>query len=284
MTTPPPLKSPSPFATRRWWRFAAIALATGLLVAAIAAIDWFALVQPLQAAVYWLEERYRSLFPEEQALPAHLLLLLAFGGGLIASISPCVLSLLPVNLTYIGTREIVSRRDALTKAGGFALGVIVTFSLLGLFSSFGAAVLVNYRGYVLVAVGSFALLMALVLLQVVRLPLPQFQGRMAIAGPFGVGLAFALAGSPCTSPLLFAVLAAAATQSPALSTLTMASYAVGYVLVIFLASLFAGLAKQTRGLLRHATAITRVSSLFLLVLGSYYLVDGARWLLRAWQL
>lgn len=285
MTAPPPLDSPSRWTVRRWRRFAAIALATGLLVVAIAAIDWFAIMQPLQAAVYWLEERYRSLFPEEQALPAHLLLLLAFGGGLIASISPCVLSLLPVNLTYIGTREIASRRDALTKAGGFALGVIVTFSLLGLFSSFGAAVLVNYRGYVLVAVGSFALLMALVLLQVVRLPLPQFQGRMAIAGPFGVGLAFALAGSPCTSPLLFAVLAAAAaTQSPALSTLTMASYAVGYVLIIFLASLFAGLAKQTRGLLRHATAITRVSSLFLLVLGSYYLVDGARWLLRAWQL
>ncbi len=275
---------PTPLtASRRWLRIAAFFLAALLLAWAIAAINWLELLQPLQTTVLWLEARYRDLFPRDQTLPPPLLLLLAFGGGLIASISPCVLSLLPVNLSYIGTQAIASRRDAWFKASGFALGVIVTFSLLGLVSSFAAAVLVSYRGYVLVAVGSFALLMALVLLGVVRLPLPSGGGRWAIAGPFGVGLAFALAGSPCSSPLLFAVLAAAATQSPLLSTLTMACYAVGYSLVLFLASLFAGLAKQTRGLLRQATLIVHLSSLLLLALGSYYIVDGLRWLLSAWQ-
>ncbi len=269
---------------RRWWPASLLALGTLLLVVAIASINWLELVQPLQNAAYALEERYRSLFPDEQTLPPHLLLLVAFGGGLIASISPCVLSLLPVNLSYIGTRQIASRREALVKASGFALGVIVTFSLLGLFSSFAAAVLVNYRGYVLVAVGVLALLMALCLLELIRLPVPQLAPKAAIAGPFGVGLAFALAGSPCSSPLLFAVLAAAAaTQSPLLSTLTMACYAVGYALVLFLASLFTGLAKQTRGLLARAQTISRVSSLFLLALGGYYIVDGAQWVVRSWQ-
>ncbi|NJL01773.1 MAG: cytochrome c biogenesis protein CcdA [Spirulinaceae cyanobacterium RM2_2_10] len=269
---------------RRWWHAGLVAGVTLLLLVVIAQVNWLELVQPLEANAFRLEDRYRHLFPDQQALPVHLLLLLAFGGGLIASISPCVLSLLPVNLTYIGTREITSRRDALLKASGFALGVMVTFCSLGLFAAFAATVFVSHRGYVLIAVGSFALLMALVLLGIVRLPVLSVSPRWAIAGPFGVGLAFALASSPCSSPLLFTVLAmAAATQSPLLSVLTMASYAVGYALLIFLASLGTGLAKRTRILLRHSTTIVRLSSLLLLVLGGYYIVDGTRWLLSAWQ-
>jgi cytochrome c-type biogenesis protein len=47
------------------------------------------------------------------------LLPLAFAGGLISSLSPCQLSLLGVNLSYIGTREFTSRKDALIKAIAF---------------------------------------------------------------------------------------------------------------------------------------------------------------------
>jgi len=70
---------------------------------------------------------------------------------------------------------------------------------------------------------------------------------------------------------------AAEQGSPLYSTLTMVSYALGYSMVIFLASLFAGIVKQTRGLLQHSPAIARISSIILIVLGGYYLIDGASW-------
>jgi cytochrome c-type biogenesis protein len=54
------------------------------------------------------------------------------------------------------------------------------------------------------------------------------------AGSYGVGLTFALVSSPCASPVLFAVLAAAAaTGSQILGTLTMVSYALGYTMLIY---------------------------------------------------
>lgn len=101
-----------------------------------------------------------------------------------------------------------------------------------------------------------------------------------LKGPYGVGLTFGLVSSPCTSPVMFSVLAAgAATGSQVLSTLAMVSYALGYTAIIFLASLFTGLAKQTRQLLRHAETISRFAGGLLLLVGGFYLVDGGRWVI-----
>jgi cytochrome c-type biogenesis protein len=73
--------------------------------------------------------------------------------------------------------------------------------------------------------------------------------------------------------------AAAATGSQILGTLTMVSYALGYTILIFLASLFTGLAKQSKQLLRHSENIIRFGSLALILTGVYYLVTGTQWFL-----
>ena len=62
------------------------------------------------------------------------------------------------------------------------------------------------------------------------------------------------------------------------SSLAMVFYAIGYTAVIFFASLFAGLAKQTRGLLKYSEKITHLGSLALILIGAYYLIDGISWI------
>jgi cytochrome c-type biogenesis protein len=188
------------------------------------------------------------------------------------------LALLPVNLSYIGTLKIESRWDAFSKAGLFVLGAVTILSLFGLVSSFAGTVMVEYRGYINIVVGLIMAVMGLWLLGVIKLPLPQMNLNLPQAGPYGVGLTFALVSSPCASPVLFAVLAAAAaTGSQVLGTLTMVSYALGYTILIFLASLFTGLAKQSRNLLQHSETIIRLGSVALMVTGAYYLVTGTQW-------
>jgi cytochrome c-type biogenesis protein len=77
---------------------------------------------------------------------------------------------------------------------------------------------------------------------------------------------------------MFAVLtAAAATGSQIQSTLSMVSYSLGYTAIIFFASLFTGLVKQTRFLLNHSQGIVRFGSVALILIGGYYLVDGVSW-------
>lgn len=233
---------------------------------------------PLEKAISIIENSYQQWLDRQDTNNPLVLLPLAFLGGVIASISPCILALLPVNLSYIGTLKIESRWDAFSKAGLFVLGAVTILSLFGLVSSFAGAVMVEYRGYINIVVGLIMAVMGLWLLGVIRLPLPQMNLNLPQAGPYGVGLTFALVSSPCASPVLFAVLAAAAaTGSQVLGTLTMVSYALGYTILIFLASLFTGLAKQSRNLLQHSETIIRLGSVALMVTGAYYLVTGTQW-------
>ncbi|GBE73535.1 hypothetical protein myaer87_07620 [Microcystis aeruginosa NIES-87] len=233
---------------------------------------------PLERAISIVENSYQQWLDRQDTNNPLVLLPLAFLGGVIASISPCILALLPVNLSYIGTLKIESRWDAFSKAGLFVLGAVTILSLFGLVSSFAGTVMVEYRGYINIVVGLIMAVMGLWLLGVIKLPLPQMNLNLPQAGPYGVGLTFALVSSPCASPVLFAVLAAAAaTGSQVLGTLTMISYALGYTILIFLASLFTGLAKQSRNLLQHSETIIRLGSVALMVTGAYYLVTGTQW-------
>lgn len=233
---------------------------------------------PLEKAISIVENSYQQWLDRQDTNNPLVLLPLAFLGGVIASISPCILALLPVNLSYIGTLKIESPWDAFSKAGLFVLGSVTILSLFGLVSSFAGTVMVEYRGYINIVVGLIMAVMGLWLLGVIKLPLPQMNLNLPQAGPYGVGLTFALVSSPCASPVLFAVLAAAAaTGSQVLGTLTMVSYALGYTILIFLASLFTGLAKQSRNLLQHSETIIRLGSVALMVTGAYYLVTGTQW-------
>ena len=253
---------------------------TVLLILAVSFIDWTLIFQPIQDFVFIIEEQYQQWLVKQSTNNPLVLLPLAFGGGLISSLSPCQLSLLSVNLTYIGTREFTSRRDAFIKAGLFVLGAVTVLSLLGLFSSFAGVVMVGYRGYFNIAVGAVILVLGLSLLDIIRLPLPKTGLALPLTGPYSAGLTFALVSSPCTSPVLFAVIAAGgATGSPIISTLTMVSYALGTTAIIFFASFFTGLAKQTRVLLKHSEWVMRIGGGLLIVMGGFYLVNGIRWLI-----
>jgi cytochrome c-type biogenesis protein len=255
-------------------------IGTILLIVALSLIDWNTVYEPLQGFVFYLEENYKEWLGKQNTANPLVLLLLAFVGGLIGSISPCHIGLLTVNLTYIGTREVTSRQDAFIKAASFVLGVVTVLSLLGLVSSFAGVVMRDYRGHVNIVVGLVILLMGLTLLEIIRLPLPQWGAALPITGPYTAGVTFALVSSPCASPVLFSVLtAAAATGSQVQSTLTMVSYALGTSALIFFASLFTGLAKQARTLVKYSEWIMRIGGGLLIIMGGFYLYSGISWVL-----
>jgi cytochrome c-type biogenesis protein len=238
------------------------------------------LLESLESAIARTENHYQQ-WGERQPLTNPLLLIsFSFGGGLLASISPCILAMLPVNLSYIGTLNVTSRRAAVWNASGFVLGVVTILSIFGLFASVAGALMVEWRGWIDLAVGMIIILMGLSIGGLFHLPLPRSQISLPPAGTYGVGLTFALVSSPCASPVLFAVLAVAgATGSPIWSVVTMIAYALGYTAVIFTASLCAGLIKLTRQILVNSEMVMRVGGLALVLMGGYYVVSGILWFL-----
>jgi len=262
--------------SKQWLLYGGLGLLSLILVITLGPV----LSHPIEQVISRIENRYQQWFSQQDTANPFILLPLAFLGGGIASVSPCILALLPVNLSYIGTLKITSRWDAFKKAGLFVLGAVTILSLFGLVSSFAGVVMVDYRGYINIIVGLIMAVMGLWLIGLIKIPLPQMDINLPVAGPYGVGLTFALVSSPCASPVLFGVLAAAAaTGSQLLGTLTMMSYALGYTLLIFLSSLFTGFAKQSKQLLHHSEGVIRFGSLALILTGTYYLFTGTQWFL-----
>ncbi|MGK7931254.1 MAG: cytochrome c biogenesis CcdA family protein [Microcystaceae cyanobacterium] len=273
-TSKPSKPSKPPKAMRQWLIYGGLGLIALIVVLTLGNT----ISDPIERAISILENRYQQWLDQQDLVNPFILLPLAFMGGVLASVSPCILGLLPVNLSYIGTLKIKSRWEAFSKAALFVLGTVTILSLFGLVSSFAGAVMVEYRGYIHVVIGIFMAMMGLWLIGVINIPLPSFNVNLPFAGPYGVGLTFALVSSPCASPVLFAVLAtAAATGSQVLGTLTMVSYGLGYTLLIFLASFLTGLAQQSRRLLQYSESIVRFGSVALMLTGAYYILTGTQW-------
>jgi cytochrome c-type biogenesis protein len=259
----------------KWVMWSGLMILTTIAILVANKVDLF---YHLERLISRTENSYQKWGDRQPLTNPWFLIPFAMGGGFLASISPCILALLPVNLSYIGTLKVKSHWEAFLNASGFVLGVVTVLSIFGLFSSVAAAFMVDWRGYINLGIGSLIILMGLSIAGLFHLPLPQAQVSVPFAGTYGVGLTFALVSSPCASPVLFAVLAAAAaTGSPVWSTLTMVAYALGYTAVIFAASLFTGLIKVSRQVLAKSESIMRWGGLALILMGGYYMLSGILW-------
>ena len=252
------------------WTLAAAGLVAALLVA-----FW----EPLSAALYQVEFAIAGLLPEAWiggaawfALPA-----IALGAGLLASMSPCVLPLVPLNVALIGASEATGWR-AVSLSGRFVLGASLVLAWLGLAADFAGWLLIAQRGWILLAAGTLMTALGFVSLEI--LPMP-FAGRgpggAPRLGPQGAGAALALITTPCASPLLAAVLAAAGTRGVlGLSGITMIAFAVGYTSLVFVVGVFGGsLVKRLR--LRSFDAPRAAAGALLLVAGVGFVISGLAW-------
>jgi cytochrome c-type biogenesis protein len=197
------------------------------------------------------------------------LYIFAFAGGLVASISPCILGLLPVNLSYIGSLGNSTRLGAARAATLFVAGIGIVNTALGLISSFFFAVLIEYRGQVNIGVGLLTVFLALWMAGIVPLRMPSIVRRVpSDAGPLVVGAVLGLAVSPCSSPVLVAVLAAAGSGGHALRAVeTMIVYSIGYTSVLLIASVFTGAIAASQYVLKYGELIGRFSATALGLLG-----------------
>ena len=252
-------------------RSSRVAIVAGIVLVAVlaSAIAWGPLGQLFEREVGIWQNAIAARLSGPGALYGWRLYAVAFAGGLVASISPCILGMLPLNLFYIGASKLRSRTAALRVAVMFVLGVVVVNVVLGLVSSLFFALFVEYRAPVNIAVGVVTVIMGLWMAGFVQLPTPQISSRIPPGtGSFMVGLGFALVATPCASPILVFILGAVSlAASPARAIAAMTFYAIGYTLVLFLASLFAGIAAASRGFLAHSELVSRIAAGTLVVIG-----------------
>jgi cytochrome c-type biogenesis protein len=203
-----------------------------------------------------------------------------FLAGLLTSLTPCVLSMLPITIGYIGGYEARSRIQAAAQSAWFALGLATTLAGLGI----AAAVLGSVYGKVgaglPIVVSAIAILMGLNLLEALPLQLPNWGGMDWISKDlpesvrsYLIGLTFGLVASPCSTPVLITLLAwVTETKDPVLGGVLLLSYTVGYVAPLVLAGTFTASIKKLLELRRWSNWITPASGALLVGFGVFSLL------------
>lgn len=178
-----------------------------------------------------------------------LLLLIAFGGGLISFFNPCVAPLMPGFLSYMAgtsindTSKRARLRNAITSVF-FVLGFAFVFSATGVLISYFATSIDPYLRVLQIVGGIVIIVFGLAILDIVQMPFLKREfkvhlkrQRMRYPGAFLFGMVFAVGWTPCIGPVLGSILTLVATN-PATAFAQMIAYSLGLGLPFFLTGLF----------------------------------------------
>jgi len=239
------------------------------------------MIQTLQTQLYELQQFADTLVNSQLTHLSWLSIAMIFAAGLLTSLTPCMLSMLPITIAYIGGYETQGRLQAATQSTWFALGLATTLAGLGIVAASVGRVYGQVGIGLPIIVSLVAIIMGLNLLEALPLQLPSFGGMEWISQdlPAGVrsyliGLTFGVVASPCSTPVLATLLAwVAATQDLVLGGVLLLSYTVGYVAPLILAGTFTASIKKLLELRRWSAWITPASGVLLVGFGVFSLLS-----------
>lgn len=216
---------------------------------------------------------------------------LAFAAGLLGFLSPCVVPLIPGYLSFVSgvsltEMSLEERRRHLGRVllatSLFVLGFSVIFTAMGASASALGDLILGNR-LLLSRIGGVVVIgLGLAVLGIIKVPgfyrERRFQMRrrpLGLFGAFPVGMAFGFAWTPCVGPVLTAVLTlAAASQTASTGALLLFAYSLGLGLPFLVTALLMTAAFDAMGWLRrNARAVTTISGVFLLVMGTAMVTD-----------
>jgi Cytochrome c biogenesis protein len=204
------------------------------------------------------------------------LYIILFLEGIMTFISPCLLPLLPVYISYLsGGGEKNTVKHTLRNACGFILGFTLVFVALGAFAGLAGSVLLRYQTAINAITGTVVLLFGLSYLGVINLPLLNGYGAgktTPVTGFFSsvlFGFVFSIAWTPCVGAFLGSALMLASQQGSALQgTLLLLCYSVGLGVPFVLSAVLIERLKSTIDFIKkHYKAINMVSGVFLIAVG-----------------
>ena len=240
--------------------------------------------QSAQAAAGGLEESFRNWLQE--AIDNGYLWLafvVAFGAGILTSLTPCVYPMIPITISYVSGRAQGRKSSGFLISLVLVLGIVLTYSALGVFAAlagqtFGAITQNLFvQGFILVVL----VVMGLSMLGAFELGLPAaLQQKMQVrrqgyAGALFVGLTLGFVAAPCVAPILIPILALIATAGDLLlGVLLMIVYALGMGVLFVLVGTFSAMVLPKSG--EWMVWLKRVFAFVLFLMAIYFAQDLIR--------
>jgi len=208
-------------------------------------------------------------------------LIIAFIGGVLASLTPCVYPMIPITAGVIGHANVGgSKWRGLSLSLTYVTGMALTYAALGIFAAatgrfFGT---INSSPWTFLVVGNIILLFGLGMLDVVQLP--AFAGkltsrRLGWTGIFLAGISSALVAGPCTTPVLGTLLAyTASSQSLLAGGLLLFVFSLGMGALLLGVGTFSSFLASIPRSGAWMVTIKKTMGLLMLVIAQYFFIKA----------
>ena len=209
----------------------------------------------------------------------YLLLAASFIGGVLASVSPCSLVMLPLIVGYVGGYSKETPIVTFIQLCCFILGTAVVFTIIGIICAVTGNVFASVLGpYFTLIIASLLLVMGLKLFGLLdfEIPtiikaMPQNKHNSLFLYPVLLGITFALAGTPCSTPILAGIMAFAAMgKNIGMAILMLFLFALGQGVILIVAGLFTSGLKNMKSMAGITEILLKLSGV-LLALASFYM-------------
>ncbi|NLN66279.1 MAG: cytochrome c biogenesis protein CcdA [Clostridiaceae bacterium] len=207
--------------------------------------------------------------------------LLALVAGMLTSITPCSLSSIPLVVGYVGG---IGRdtRKAFRLSVTFAAGSAVTFTALGVVASLAGSLIGTSSSWWYIVLGVLMVLMAFQTWGIFAIiPSSYLISKSTKKGYIGAFIAGILGGvfsSPCSTPVLIALLAIVAGKGSLLwGILLLLLYSLGHGILAVIAGTSLGFVKKLSGSEKYGNASTVLNIMMgglMLLIGFYMFYLG----------
>ncbi len=210
-------------------------------------------------------------------------IILTFLEGLASFISPCLLPLIPIYLSYIIGDSVEEKGTKFLRSVFFVLGFSVVFISLGVFSATLGSFVYIYENYINFIFGVFIILIGLNYLGVINIKILNmtkkfnFKAKKAsLSTAFVFGVFFAAGFTPCIGAFLGSALMMASTAGSVLQgTAYLISYSLGLGIPFILSAVFFDKVEFIHKLIKkHYTKVNLVSGLMLISIGVYQIYNS----------
>ena len=201
--------------------------------------------------------------------------LLALLAGVLTSVTPCSLSSVPLIIGYVGGAGEKSTKKAFAYSAVFALGTAVTFVTLGVIATSAGKLMGTSSPVWYMILGVLMVLMALQTWEIYNfipsVNLISKNRKRGFVGAFAAGILGGIFSSPCSTPVLIALLAIVAGEGKLLwGILLMLLYSIGHSALVVVAGTSIGFVQK----LNSSERYNRVSTVLKTIMGTAILLIG----------
>lgn len=211
-------------------------------------------------------------------------LVVAFGGGLLASFSPCLYPMIPITVAIVGGGRTASRKRTFGLAVVYATGLATAYSALGLLAGltgtmFGA---VSTNPWLYFAMANVMLIASAMMADVIPVRVPRALHQFAatagtggrVSGAFVMGAVSGVVAAPCGAPVMAGILTwVTVSHSASLGFLYLLAFSFGMCALLLVVSLGADSALRLPQPGAWMVNVKRFFALVLLGVAEYYLIS-----------